>query len=71
MFLLGGRGIMSGNLTEKLVRDALTLTHGNGTSALMTLRIGTHQADARLAAHLGSGAAQSPVRTPLPGSQHA
>jgi alkylation response protein AidB-like acyl-CoA dehydrogenase len=71
MFLLGGRGIMAGNLTEKLVRDALTLTHGNGTSALMTLRIGTHQADARLAARKGSGAAGSPAHTPLPGSQHA
>ena len=49
MFLFGGRGIMTGNPAEKLVRDALTLTHGNGTSALMTLRIGEQQARARLA----------------------
>ena len=49
MFLFGGRGIMTGNPAEKLVRDALTLTHGNGTSALMTLRIGEQQAQARLA----------------------
>jgi hypothetical protein len=40
---------MTGNPAEKLVRDALTLTHGNGTSALMTLRIGEQQAQARLA----------------------
>lgn len=49
MLLFGGRGIMTGNPAEKLVRDALTLTHGNGTSALMTLRIGEQQAQARLA----------------------
>ena len=48
MFLFGGRGIMTGNPAEKLVRDALTLTHGNGTS-LMTLRIGEQQAQERLA----------------------
>ena len=49
MFLFGGRGIMTGNPAEKLVRDALTLTHGNGTSSLMTLRIGEQQAQERLA----------------------
>jgi butyryl-CoA dehydrogenase len=47
MFLFGGRGIMSDFPIEKLVRDALTLTHGNGTSALMTMKIGTDRAEAR------------------------
>jgi alkylation response protein AidB-like acyl-CoA dehydrogenase len=47
MFLLGGRGMMSSFPTEKLVRDALTLTHGNGTNALMTMRLGSSQARAR------------------------
>jgi acyl-CoA dehydrogenase len=47
MFLFGGRGIMSDHPVEKLVRDALTLTHGNGTSPLMTMRIGTHEAERR------------------------
>jgi acyl-CoA dehydrogenase len=50
MFLYGGRGMMSGYRVEKLVRDALTLTHGNGTSAILTARLGTHQADARIEA---------------------
>jgi alkylation response protein AidB-like acyl-CoA dehydrogenase len=48
MLLFGGRGIMSGYPVEKLVRDALTLTHGNGTSALMTVKIGTQQAEERI-----------------------
>jgi alkylation response protein AidB-like acyl-CoA dehydrogenase len=48
MLLFGGRGIMSGYPVEKLVRDALTLTHGNGTNAVLTLRLGTHQAQQRL-----------------------
>ncbi|MDT4894026.1 MAG: hypothetical protein QOE97_3061 [Pseudonocardiales bacterium] len=47
MLLFGGRGIMSDFPVEKLVRDALTLTHGNGTSALMTMKIGTQQAEDR------------------------
>jgi alkylation response protein AidB-like acyl-CoA dehydrogenase len=59
MFRFGGRGIMTGNPAEKLVRDALTLTHGNGTSALMTLRIGQQQAQARLAGRPGG---QPPVK---------
>lgn len=50
LFLFGGRGIMAGWPVEKLARDALTMTHGNGTSALMTLRVGEHQAERRLAA---------------------
>jgi alkylation response protein AidB-like acyl-CoA dehydrogenase len=50
MLLFGGRGIMADHPVEKYVRDALTLTHGNGTDALMTLRLGTHQAEARRAA---------------------
>jgi alkylation response protein AidB-like acyl-CoA dehydrogenase len=50
LFLFGGRGIMAGHPVEKLARDALTMTHGNGTSALMTLRVGEHQAGCRLAA---------------------
>lgn len=50
LFLFGGRGIMAGCPVEKLARDALTMTHGNGTSALMTLRVGEHQAERRLAA---------------------
>jgi len=49
LFLFGGRGIMAGYPVEKLARDALTMTHGNGTSALMTLRVGEHQAQRRLA----------------------
>jgi alkylation response protein AidB-like acyl-CoA dehydrogenase len=48
LFLFGGRGIMAGYPVEKLARDALTMTHGNGTSALMTLRVGEHQAQRRL-----------------------
>jgi alkylation response protein AidB-like acyl-CoA dehydrogenase len=48
MLLFGGRGIMNGYPVEKLVRDALTLTHGNGTDAVLTLRLGTHQARQRL-----------------------
>lgn len=48
MFLFGGRGIMSAYPVEKLVRDALTLTHGNGTSAVMTVKIGTQQAEERM-----------------------
>ncbi len=48
MFLFGGRGMMGGYRIEKLVRDALTLTHGNGTSAILTARLGAHQADARI-----------------------
>jgi alkylation response protein AidB-like acyl-CoA dehydrogenase len=47
MMLFGGRGIMSDHPVEKLVRDALTLTHGNGTNALMTMKIGTQQAEDR------------------------
>jgi alkylation response protein AidB-like acyl-CoA dehydrogenase len=47
MMLFGGRGIMNDHPVEKLVRDALTLTHGNGTNALMTMKIGTHQAEDR------------------------
>ena len=50
LFLFGGRGIMAGYPVEKLARDALTMTHGNGTSALMTLRVGEHQAEQRLSA---------------------
>lgn len=49
MFLFGGRGIMTDFPVEKYVRDALTLTHGNGTNPLMTLRVGTQQAERRLA----------------------
>lgn len=49
LFLFGGRGIMAGYPVEKLARDALTMTHGNGTSALMTMRVGEHQAQRRLA----------------------
>lgn len=48
LFLFGGRGIMAGYPVEKLARDALTMTHGNGTSALMTLRVGQQQAQRRL-----------------------
>ncbi len=47
MRLFGGRGIMEEFPVEKLVRDALTLTHGNGTDTLMTMKIGTHQAEVR------------------------
>jgi alkylation response protein AidB-like acyl-CoA dehydrogenase len=65
MFLFGGRGIMTGNPAEKLVRDALTLTHGNGTSALMTLRIGEQQARARLA-----GRPEKSPTAPVPAAQH-
>ncbi|MGH9089066.1 MAG: acyl-CoA dehydrogenase family protein [Acidimicrobiales bacterium] len=50
MFLFGGRGMMVGYPVEKLLRDALTLTHGNGTTALLTARLGAHQAEARAAA---------------------
>ena len=55
MFLFGGWGIMSGFPVEQLVRDALTLTHGNGTNELMTMRLGTALAeDHRAAAAVGS-----------------
>ncbi|MGH8963603.1 MAG: acyl-CoA dehydrogenase family protein [Jatrophihabitantaceae bacterium] len=63
--LYGGRGIMSSFPVEKLARDALTLTHGNGTSALLTMHIGTSQAEARIKARgagvNGSGPAQTEV----------
>ncbi len=45
--LFGGRGVMSAWPVEKLVRDALTLTHGNGTNALMLLKTGTREAERR------------------------
>lgn len=67
MFLFGGRGIMTGNPAEKLVRDALTLTHGNGTSALMTLRLGEQQAQARLADRDQRGTASLPHTGTAPG----
>lgn len=57
LFLFGGRGIMAGCPAEKLARDALTMTHGNGTSALMTLRVGEHQAEQRLAGRQAAGQA--------------
>jgi alkylation response protein AidB-like acyl-CoA dehydrogenase len=50
VLLFGGRGIMSAWSVEKLARDALTLTHGNGTNALMLLKAGTRAAERRLAA---------------------
>lgn len=55
MLLFGGRGIMTDHPAEKLVRDALTLTHGNGTNALMTLKIGTQQAEDRAALRATDG----------------
>jgi alkylation response protein AidB-like acyl-CoA dehydrogenase len=48
LFLFGGRGMMQNFPIEKLVRDALTLTHGNGTSALMTMKIGLHEGEKHL-----------------------
>lgn len=57
MSLFGGRGMMVGWPVEKLVRDALTLTHGNGTAAILTARIGTHQAEARLRSRDAEGQA--------------
>ncbi|MBI2755314.1 MAG: acyl-CoA/acyl-ACP dehydrogenase [Chloroflexi bacterium] len=45
MHLFGGWGIMNDWPVEKLVRDALTLTHGNGTNPLMLLKLGTLQAE--------------------------
>jgi alkylation response protein AidB-like acyl-CoA dehydrogenase len=62
LFLFGGRGIMADHPVEKLARDALTMTHGNGTGALMTLRVGEHQAERRLAAR---GTAPPPVTAAL------
>jgi alkylation response protein AidB-like acyl-CoA dehydrogenase len=53
---------MADHPVEKLARDALTMTHGNGTSALMTLRVGEHQAERRLAARQ---AATPPVTAAL------
>jgi alkylation response protein AidB-like acyl-CoA dehydrogenase len=44
----GGRGVYSAWPAEKLARDALTLTHGNGTNALMVLKVGTREAERRL-----------------------
>jgi butyryl-CoA dehydrogenase len=58
LFLFGGRGIMASFPAEKLVRDALTMTHGNGTTALMTLRVGQHEAERRLAARTARGQAE-------------
>lgn len=46
MLLFGGRGMMTPFTVERLVRDALTLTHGNGTNPLMTMRLGSSQARA-------------------------
>jgi len=46
--LFGGRGVMAAWPAEKLARDALTLTHGNGTNALMLLKTGTREAERRL-----------------------
>lgn len=48
VLLFGGRGVMSAWPAEKLARDALTLTHGNGTNALMLLKTGTRAAECRL-----------------------
>jgi alkylation response protein AidB-like acyl-CoA dehydrogenase len=59
LFLFGGRGIMAGYPVEKLARDALTMTHGNGTSALMTLRVGEHQAEQRLASRQTAAASNA------------
>ena len=70
MFLFGGRGIMTGNPAEKLVRDALTLTHGNGTSALMTLRIGEQQAQARLARRPETRPPGTAAPVPAPPPRH-
>jgi alkylation response protein AidB-like acyl-CoA dehydrogenase len=56
VLLFGGRGIMSAWPVEKLARDALTLTHGNGTNALMLLKTGTRAAEQRLAAREGATA---------------
>jgi butyryl-CoA dehydrogenase len=53
VLLFGGRGVMSEWPAEKLARDALTLTHGNGTNALMLLKSGTRAAEQRLAARTG------------------
>jgi len=54
---------------EKLVRDALTLTHGNGTSALMTMKIGTEQAETRARERAGEQIDNSvgEGRTPMSG----
>ncbi len=69
MFLFGGRGIMADFPIEKLVRDALTLTHGNGTSALMTMKIGTEQAETRARERAGEQIDNSvgEGRTPMSG----
>jgi alkylation response protein AidB-like acyl-CoA dehydrogenase len=58
LFLFGGRGIMAGYPVEKLARDALTMTHGNGTSALMTLRVGERQAERRLSSRQTAAASE-------------
>lgn len=55
VLLFGGRGVMSDWPVEKLARDALTLTHGNGTNALMLLKAGTRAAERRLAARASDG----------------
>ncbi|MGH9101778.1 MAG: acyl-CoA dehydrogenase family protein [Acidimicrobiales bacterium] len=60
MLLFGGRGIMEHYPVEKLARDALTLTHGNGTSRILTARLGTHRAEARLAGRARGGAEGGP-----------
>lgn len=51
MELLGGRGMMAGWGTEKLIRDALTLQHGFGTNPLMLANIGTLASEKVLARH--------------------
>ena len=37
--ILGGSGIMRDHPMEKLVRDALTFLHGDGTNSLTRLRV--------------------------------
>jgi alkylation response protein AidB-like acyl-CoA dehydrogenase len=66
LFLFGGRGIMADFLIEKLVRDALTLTHGNGTSALMTLKIGVHETETRLSNRIGGDGRYRRAETGVP-----
>jgi alkylation response protein AidB-like acyl-CoA dehydrogenase len=55
MELFGGHGMMGEWPVEKLVRDAMTLQHANGTNALVSLKMGRRDAETLVATSPGGG----------------
>jgi alkylation response protein AidB-like acyl-CoA dehydrogenase len=53
MELFGGRGMMGEWPVEKLVRDAMTLQHANGTNALVSVKMGRRDAETLVATSPG------------------